>query len=1002
MSEPSSFLGSLKGIIVATALVAGVGAAGYYVAPKLFDKIQWRGGGEDLKDQQFRKEAYDTNGAPLTGPVSVGQIIQYVLYYARPTSGATGPATINDTLSAAQTYVPNSIVAPGWSVSTPEYLANHEIYSTSSIAPSSFVMPISAVSGTMGAPGGGGDGYEPVPVVTSTGVKVFAVNHHQPASNSPPIMCWYGASLQKCSPSYPKTASTLPELRATSDLVRVAVYDKKLYYASGRYPNVPLSTNNQSIEFGVACWDAELDLPCPFIPLPGAPTLATGTNPLANYLGINIDPYLAGVRADPLNPSHLLMYALGTIYCVDVSLPGAPSCAGWNNATVSPTNTSGRSTDMFVEEGGTRVFFSNTVPRLFCFNIADGSVCSGWPATGINGGLTGSTNLGAGITASGTMDAICVSQGFAWNSGFKCFDMATAAPVTRWPVAFLNGFSVFSAYHLPGTARMLFPDYIGDKSRCYDFATSAGCAGYAPYWNNAGVKNYGYAVDPIKPESCIYGMGHGGKLVRFDQNGAVAHAACVPETYKETYTLEGQYCFKKPDVASWTSVQINNRPPELTSGTIVLKDSAGTVIQTIIVNSSNVYALSLSALGLNSTVTMEFTPTYSGGTLPTTDYQIELTYSADIDPQICYQATVTECGAVSNDAVLQDDLGTFQARVDLGDTVGGDCGGTEEDSTCLDLRPSMLVGPGGSGILTLTLGGPPGFGPTLVTLEAVTGGIGIATPVQTFSTGQTQGSWALTGLVPGTVAKFKVSGVSVGGGSKPGADECCEGTVELTVPEVGVGTKSDEPDNPPPPPPPPHDPECDTRSTKLKGGVCECRYEGMSQKSVTACACPIGTKLVAGEGCVKPPLVCDKWSTKAKNGACACLYPDMKRLSPTMCDCGKSEILVEGVGCVVPKQTDKPSVTRKPDTPSATVPPVPVCGPGSEMVDGECMAQCVSPMTRDGSTKACACPDGTEAKDGTCKKKNNFFDDVLGNVHFGVGVGGGSKPRSSGGGAPID
>ena len=446
-------------------------------------------------------------------------------------------------------------------------------------------------------------------------------------------------------------------------------------------------------------------------------------------------------------------------------------------------------------------------------------------------------------------------------------------------------------------------------------------------------------------------------------------------------------------------MQINNRPTELIGGTIVLKDSSGTVIQTITINSSNSYALSLSALGLNSTITIEFTPIYSGGTLPTTDYQIELTYSANVDPQICYQAVVRECGAVSNDAVLQDNRGTFQAGVDLGDTVGGECGGGEEESTCLDLEQSMLVNPDGSGTLTLTLGGPPGFGATLMTLETLTGGIGIGTPAQIFSTGQTQGTWALTGLVPGAVVKFKMSGVEVGGGSKPGTDLCCESTIEVTVPEVGVEDKRPEVDNPPPPPPL-DDPDCDTRSTKLKGGVCECRYQGMTQKSPTVCACPSGSKLVVGEGCVKPPLVCDPWSTKAKNGACACLYTGMKRLSPTMCDCGKDEILIKGVGCVKPKQTEKPALPPKPGLPPISVPPSAVCATGSEMIGGECLVQCVSPMTRDKATKVCACPEDTEAKDGTCKKKSGLLDDVLGGMRFGIGVGG--KSRSSGGGAPID
>lgn len=998
MSEGTSFLGMLKGLAITAVAIAGVGGAAYIAAPKILPFIQSEGGGGGQGSEQFNKTAYDANGVQLTGPVPVGQVIQYVLRYGRPNSGTSGPATINDTLSASQTYVPNSIVAPGWSASTPEYQANHEVYSSPGIGPTSFTMTVPVIAGSVGAASGGGDGYEPVPVVTSTGTKVFGINHHQPTGGNPSIMCWYGGSLQKCSPAYPKLASTLPDLRATPDFPHAAVFNKKVYYPTGVYPNVSLSTPNQTIEFGIACWDAELDMPCPFIPLTGHPTLSTGSTPIGNFLGTFIDPYIAGVRADPLNPSHLLMYAMGKIYCVDVGQPGAPSCAGWSDAVVSPTNTSGRSTDMFVEEGGTRVFFSNTVPRVFCFNIADGSVCSGWPTTGTSPTATGATNLGPGLNASGTMDAICLSRGFASNSGFECFDIATSLATTSWPVGFLANHGIFSAYHLPMTKRVLFPAYTLGQPLCYDFGTASACAGFTPYWTSPGnVKDYGYEADPTMPQTCIYGLGDGGKLVRFDANGASALKFCVPKTYSETYTIDDQFCFKKPSVATWTTVAFLNRPSELVGGTIVLKDSAGTVIQTITVNSSDSYALNLSALGLNSTVTMDFTPNYSGSNLPTSDYQIELSYSADEASQICYKATVSECGAVSNDAVLHDDLGTYVANVDLGQT-SGPCGGTETETNCLDLQPSMLVNPDGSGVLTLTLGGPPGFGATLITLEALTGGIGVTNEAQTFGQGQTQGVWALTGLVPGTVVTFKVDGVEAGGGIKPGTDQCCNGTIEVTVPDI---TEHVLPHNVVTPPLPP-EPACDKRSTKTESGACVCRYQGMKQKSPTSCSCPSGTKLVAGEGCVKKPLACDKWSTKPRSDVCACLYQGMSRVSPTMCECAKGQILVKGVGCVVPKQSEKPTESNK-VSPPPVAPPV-ACGAGTELVGGQCVPVCKSPMVLDPAKNVCGCPDGMEAKGGTCEKKSNLLDDVLGNVHFGFGIGDGGRSGSggsSGGAGPI-
>lgn len=49
---------------------------------------------------------------------------------------------------------------------------------------------------------------------------------------------------------------------------------------------------------------------------------------------------------------------------------------------------------------------------------------------------------------------------------------------------------------------------------------------------------------------------------------------------------------------------------------------------------------------------------------------------------------------------------------------------------------------------------------------------------------------------------------------------------------------------------------------------------------------------------------------------------------------------------------------------------------------------------------ACACPEGTEFKNGKCVKKSSLFEDILGHVSIGVGVGvgGGRGNGSSNGG----
>lgn len=276
----------LKMAALWTGVAAGAAAATVLAVPDLRHMII---GGEGISG--FTKSAYDEQGNPLSGPVAVGQTIQYVLRYKPPVSGSSGPVTIVDTLSPNQTYVPGTIVAPGWTPSTPEYNLNQETYSSPGFGPgSSFALTVPAISGSAGAPGGGGDGYEPVPVVTSTGTKVFGVNHHQAFNGK--IMCWYGADLSKCAPAYPKRASTSPEQRATPDLPHAAVFDKKVYFPAARYDEVAKTT----LEFGMGCWDAETDSECPFVSLPGQPSV--------NMLG-NTTPYLgnSGTNSTAMSPA---------------------------------------------------------------------------------------------------------------------------------------------------------------------------------------------------------------------------------------------------------------------------------------------------------------------------------------------------------------------------------------------------------------------------------------------------------------------------------------------------------------------------------------------------------------------------------------------------------------------------------------------------------------------------------------------------------------------------
>ncbi len=105
-------------------------------------------------------------------------------------------------------------------------------------------------------------------------------------------------------------------------------------------------------------------------------------------------------------------------------------------------------------------------------------------------------------------------------------------------------------------------------------------------------------------------------------------------------------------------------------------------------------------------------------------------------------------------------------------------------------------------------------------------------------------------------------------------------------------------------------PQCDPNSTRPKGDACQCKYEGMRAVSATRCACPKGTRYVAGAGCrktdrptdaiVQPtvPLRCDPSTTVSTGEACVCRYSGMRKLSRTRCGCAAGQTFYSGEGCL--------------------------------------------------------------------------------------------------------
>jgi uncharacterized repeat protein (TIGR01451 family) len=684
----------------------------------------------------FTKQAFDTSGAPLSGPVAIGQTINYVLSY-NPGTTAAGPVTIDDTLSPNLTYVNPSITAPpGWTWTTPPYVSgNHETYSNAGFGPGlAFTLNVpvgdAAASGTSA-----GDGTLPIPV----GNRVYGVLHHLSAGSAV-IMCWDLQTLASCGSTWPRSIGS--DLM-TPTMLRHVVVGTRIYFPTAR---VAGSTTIP----GIGCWDTLSDAPCAFLPLPSGPVW-TGTLPFFGAPS-SLDTRLAGIAADH-GLGRLFMYAadaagpgLGRVYCVSLTT----SCAGWSSPTnlVATPSSSLSWGDMMVEETGggpaTRLYITHS-GRVTCLNLTNGSACAAMWLNNLPSPSISGLSLSPVLNSTGNTTQVCLHP---IPTGLPaCFDAVTGVPWLSgaWPSAFVTAMNNFQGksvlvapYRIPGTAHVLYPNGVSSTSSppsplCFDFLNGTACPLFSPGWHGGSniFTDYGYAVDPSQPDNCLLGLGDAGKPWRFTRNGGFGSKGCTKDI-KVTFDINSFFCSVKPKDAAWQTVEIIGRPTQLTGGTITLVNSASATVSTITVGSANSYPVSILATGPNSQLTIQFTPTYTG--TPTTGYQLQLTFKSDVNPQICYQATVKACGPVSNVATMASAGAAVKekatAEVNFGDATGEAC-------TPGLLKVCKVAGRGiplgtpftfaaGSSTLTVPAGPAPGgtcmVGPSLPVGSAVTVG----------------------------------------------------------------------------------------------------------------------------------------------------------------------------------------------------------------------------------------------------------------------------------------
>jgi hypothetical protein len=94
----------------------------------------------------------------------------------------------------------------------------------------------------------------------------------------------------------------------------------------------------------------------------------------------------------------------------------------------------------------------------------------------------------------------------------------------------------------------------------------------------------------------------------------------------------------------------------------------------------------------------------------------------------------------------------------------------------------------GDGTYTLTLSGGGGFTGNQMTLTSSTAGVTVTPAQQPWAATTT---WTLAGGTPGEAVTLDANATKVGGGGKPGTDECCSGEIKLTLPDCPKPTPVD-------------------------------------------------------------------------------------------------------------------------------------------------------------------------------------------------------------------
>lgn len=254
------------------------------------------------------------------------------------------------------------------------------------------------------------------------------------------------------------------------------------------------------------------------------------------------------------------------LLCFDLASSAKCSADGLMTAAIAG---SGDWTNNRLLAVGAKVFIS-TGTNLACFDSTTSGMCAGFGTSGVTSATTYKA-LFYTTNGSGTATQVC-----AYSSG-SCWDVVSGA-VGTWPSGFTaTAGSIADGWGETTNVGTKLFYYDGDVSRCFNFATSAACAGYAG--QNMGGYPYKTVQDPNN-SLCMWSNSNNGTIRSFVL--ATGATPCSPQNtvvigYADVTPLMG--CAESDRVSAWTSLKVlSPTGATATTATVTVRNTAGSEI----------------------------------------------------------------------------------------------------------------------------------------------------------------------------------------------------------------------------------------------------------------------------------------------------------------------------------------------------------------------------------------------------------------------------------------